>query len=143
MPRVAPLFAAGFVLALAAGPPAAAQEQEDRLTLDLYVDWEQVRSPQVSPDGEQIVYTRRWIDKINDRWKSSLWIMNADGSRSRHLTEGSSPQWSPDGQRLAFLREGEPKGTQIFVRWMDAEGAETQITNLERSPSNVSWAPDG
>ena len=143
MPRVASLFAAGFVLVLAAGPPAAAQEQEDRLTLDLYVDWEQVRSPQVSPDGEQIVYTRRWIDKINDRWKSSLWIMNADGSRSRHLTEGSSPQWSPDGQRLAFLREGEPKGTQIFVRWMDAEGAETQITNLERSPSNVSWAPDG
>ncbi len=143
MPRVASLFAAGFVLVLAAGPPAAAQEQEDRLTLDLYVDWEQVRSPQVSPDGEQIVYTRRWIDKINDRWKSSLWIMTADGSRSRHLTEGSSPQWSPDGQRLAFLREGEPKGTQIFVRWMDAEGAETQITNLERSPSNVSWAPDG
>ena len=143
MPRVASLFAAGFVLVLAAGPPAAAQEQEDRLTLDLYVDWEQVRSPQVSPDGEQIVYTRRWIDKINDRWKSSLWIMNADGSRSRHLTEGSSPQWSPDGQRLVFLREGEPSGTQIFVRWMDAEGAETQITNLERSPSNVSWAPDG
>ncbi len=143
MPRVASLFAAGFVLTLAAGPPAAAQEQEDRLTLDLYVDWEQVRSPQVSPDGRQIVYTRRWIDKINDRWKSSLWIMNADGSRSRHLTEGSSPQWSPDGQRLAFLREGEPSGSQIFVRWMDAEGAETQVTNLERSPSNVSWSPDG
>lgn len=143
MPRLAPLLAAGFVLALAAGRPAAAQEQDNRLTLDLYVDWEQVRSPQISPDGGQIVYTRRWIDKINDRWKSSLWIMNADGSRSRHLTEGSSPQWSPDGQRLAFLREGEPKGTQIFVRWMDAEGAETQITNLERSPSNVSWAPDG
>ncbi len=143
MPRVAPLFAAGFVLALAASPPAAAQEQENRLTLDLYIDWEQVRSPQVSPDGRQIVYTRRWIDKINDRWKSSLWIVNADGSRSRHLTEGSSPQWSPDGQRLAFLRQGEPSGTQIFVRWMDAEGADTQITNLERSPSSVSWSPDG
>ena len=143
MPRIAPLFATGFVLALAASPPAAAQEQENRLTLDLYVDWEQVRSPQVSADGRQIVYTRRWIDKINDRWKSSLWIMNADGSRNRHLTEGSSPQWSPDGQRLAFLRRAEPSGTQIFVRWMDAEGAETQITNLERSPSNVSWSPDG
>ncbi|MCZ6918007.1 MAG: S9 family peptidase [Gemmatimonadetes bacterium] len=136
-------FLAATVVFIAATEPMAAQGADDHLTLDLYLDWEQVRAPQISPDGRQIVYTRRWIDKVNDRWQSSLWIMNADGSRNRHLTEGSSPQWSADGDRIAFMRQGEPSGSQIFVRWMDAEGAETQITHLQESPSNVSWAPDG
>jgi len=27
-----------------------------------------VADPQVSPDGSQILYTRRWVDKIEDRW---------------------------------------------------------------------------
>nr|NIM50514.1 S9 family peptidase [Gemmatimonadales bacterium]NIN11763.1 S9 family peptidase [Gemmatimonadales bacterium]NIN50319.1 S9 family peptidase [Gemmatimonadales bacterium]NIP07783.1 S9 family peptidase [Gemmatimonadales bacterium]NIQ99215.1 S9 family peptidase [Gemmatimonadales bacterium] len=69
--------------ALLATPQA--QEPTDRLTLDLYLEFESVSSPQISPDGRQIVYTRRWVDKMNDRRKSSLWIMNADGSRNRFL----------------------------------------------------------
>src|SRR5687767_4124957 len=69
--------------------------------------------------------------------------MNADGSRNRFLTEGSSPRWSPDGTRIAFTREGEPKGNQIFVRWMDAEGATTQITRVEKAPAAITWSPDG
>jgi dipeptidyl aminopeptidase/acylaminoacyl peptidase len=123
--------------------PAPAQQNNDLLTLDLYMEWERVSDPQISPDGSQIVYTRRWVDKLNDKWTSSLWIMNADGERNRYLTEGSSARWSPDGSRIAFVRDGEPQGTQIFVRWMDAEGATTQITHVEKSPSDIRWSPDG
>ena len=136
-------FLAASVLFAVATPPVAAQDTDDRLTLELFLDLETVSGPQISPDGRQIVYTRRWVDKVNDRRQSSLWIMTADGSRNRHLTEGSSPQWSPDGTRISFMRQGEPEGSQIFVRWMDAEGAETQITHLQESPSGVTWAPDG
>ncbi|MEE8385236.1 MAG: S9 family peptidase, partial [Dehalococcoidia bacterium] len=142
MHRAAPFLAAAVLFA-AAAPPVAAQDADDRLTLELYLDMETVSDPQISPDGRQIVYTRRWVDKVNDRRQSSLWIMNADGSRNRQLTEGSSPQWSPDGTRISFMRQGEPTGSQIFVRWMDAEGAETQITHLQESPANVTWAPNG
>ncbi len=123
--------------------PALAQQRDDLLTLDLYLEWERVSDPQISPDGRQIVYTRRWVDKLNDRWKSFLWIMNADGERNRYLADGSSARWSPDGSRIAFLREGDSEVTQIFVRWMDAEGATTQITRVEKSPSDVEWSPDG
>lgn len=130
-------------LALPATARAQVSERKDRLTLDLYLEWEQVQDPQISPDGRQVVYARRWVDKINDEWKSSLWIMNADGSRNRFLTEGSSPRWSPDGARIAFTRDGEPRGSQIFVRWMDAEGATTQITRVEKSPAAITWSPDG
>ena len=60
---------------------------------------------------------------MNDKWESSIWFMNADGSHQRSLVQGSDVQWSPDGKRIAYIAKGEPSGQQIFVRWMDAEGA--------------------
>ncbi len=137
------LVAGLLPLVLAATPATGQTPTSDRLTLDLYLEWEGVSDPQVSPDGRQIVYTRRWVDKVNDRWSSSLWIMQVDGSRNRFLTEGSGARWSPDGSRIAFVHDGEPKGTQIFVRWMDAEGATTQITRVEDRPADLAWSPDG
>ena len=121
-----------------------AQDQEgaSRLEVDDYLDWEFVQNPQLSPDATQLVYVREWIDKINDRHASEVWIMDADGSRNRFLLEGSSPAWSPDGTRIAFVKEGEPQGAQIFVRWMDAEGAVSQVTRLTESPSSIQWSPN-
>jgi len=127
--------------------PCVARAQETAsdtlLTVNHYLDWEQVADPQVSPNGAQIVYTRRWVNKIEDRWDSGLWIVNADRSKNRFLVKGSNARWSPDGTRIAYLADGEPKGTQVFVRWMDAEGATSQITRVTETPANVSWSPDG
>ena len=122
---------------------AAQNEPDGTLKLQTYLDWESVSNPEISPDGSQIVYTRGWVDKINDRRASEIWIMDADGGRKRRLTEGSSPKWSPSGDRIAFTDEGDPAGTQIFVRWMDDEGLRTPITHVENSPGNVQWSPDG
>ncbi|MGH7601233.1 MAG: TolB family protein, partial [bacterium] len=130
-----------FILLLASS--SLAQTEKGKLALDLYLEMEEVSDPQISPDGAQIIYTRQWVDKMNDSRESSLWIMNSDGSKNRFLIDGSSPQWSPDGSRLAFLAKGKPQGTQLFVRWMDAEGAVTQLTHVEKSPSNIRWSPDG
>lgn len=131
-------------LAMAAVLPGAAGGQDGGpLTLDRYLDWEWVSDPRISPDGRRIVYTRQWVDAVNDRKVSAIWIMDADGGRNRTLLEGSSPVWSPDGTRIAYLAPGDPEGSQIWVRWMDAEGATTQITRLERAPSNLEWSPDG
>ena len=117
--------------------------EDDKLTVDLFLDWETVSSPKISPDGEQIVYTRRWTDKMNDKYESEIWIMNIDGSKNRFLLKGSSPQWSPDGDRLLYTAKGEPSGSQIFVRWMDTTESSSQLTRLEKSPSNIQWSPDG
>jgi dipeptidyl aminopeptidase/acylaminoacyl peptidase len=139
--RIGPIpFAAA---ALCFAMPAAAVQQPDRITLEDYLEFEQIGAPDLSPDGLHVLYARRWVDKVNDAWESTLYIMNADGTRPRKLLDGSSPRWSPDGQRIAFLARGEPAGTQIFVRWMDAEGATTQVTRVTQSPSNIEWSPDG
>ena len=133
------------VAAAVAGRPVRAQEitSDTLLTVDHYLDWEQVVDPQISPDGSQIVYTRRWVNKIDDKWESALWIMGADGSHHRFLVKGSDARWSPDGTRILYFADGEPKGTEIFVRWMDAEGASSQVTRLTETPTDAKWAPDG
>lgn len=115
----------------------------DRLALAQYFDFEDVSGPQLSRDGHQVIYTRRHVDKLNDRWESELWMVDIDGSRNRFLVKGSGAVWSPDGGRIAYVSPGEPTGAQIQVRYMDAEGATTQITHLERAPSNLHWSPDG
>ena len=136
-----------FLLVLTAiviWPPAsAAQSGIRKLDLATYLDFESVADPRLSPDGRRVVYTRQWFDKMNDRRESSLWIVNRDGSRNRFLIDGSSPRWSPSGDRIAFIASGEPQGRQVFVRWMDDEGAVTQITRVENTPSNIAWSPDG
>ena len=130
-----------LVLAVAVTATAWANGK-DRLTVELFLDWEYVSSPQVSPDGTQIIYARRWTDKVNDKYESDVWIVNADGSKNRFLVKGASPQWSPDGKRLAYIAPGEPTGAQIWVKWLDT-GEETQLTRLERGPSGIQWSPDG
>lgn len=130
------LFACAPVVMLAQSP-------SDRLTLDTYLELETVNGPQLSPDASQIVYTRGWIDKVNDARKSAVWIMSADGTRNRFLIEGSNVIWSPTGDRIAYTATGEPKGSQIFVRWMDAEGSVSQITRVDKAPTGIAWSPDG
>jgi dipeptidyl aminopeptidase/acylaminoacyl peptidase len=134
---------AGLVGAVAT--PGRAQEtaSDTLLSVNHYLDWENVGDPQLSPDGSQIVYTRSWVNRLEDTWESALWIMNADGSKNRFLTKGSSARWSPDGTRIAYFAAGDPKGTQLFVRWMDAEGATSQVTRVTESPGQLQWSPDG
>jgi dipeptidyl aminopeptidase/acylaminoacyl peptidase len=128
---------------VAAAQTPAPQRQQNRVSLEQYLDWEEVQNPQLSPDGTQIIFTRRWIDKMNDKWESSVWLMSADGTHQRALVQGSDVHWSPDGKRIAYVAKGEPTGQQIYVRWMDAEGATTQISHLTDAPSSLEWSPDG
>jgi len=134
---------AGVTIAAQRAPLADDKPRTDRLTLDTFLEMETVSDPQFSPDGTQIIYTRGWVDKMNDTRESALWIMNADGSRNRFLVKGSGARWSPTGDRIAYAATGEPRGSQIFVRWMDAEGATSPVTRVDQAPSGVAWSPDG
>ena len=133
-----------LVLALAAST-ASAQETRSatRLTNDHYFDFERVSNAQISPNGSRIVYTRQQVNKIEDCWDSSLWIVNADGSQNRFLTKGAAPRWSADGKRILYIADGEPRGSQIFVRWIDTDGPATQITHATEKVADARWSPDG
>lgn len=125
-------------------PIAEAQEasSNSRFTVEKSLDLETVSSPTISPDGSLIVYTRGRVDRVRDRRESDLWIMDADGSRNRFLTPGSGAVWSPDGNRVAYIAPGDPEGPQVWVKYIDAEGA-TQVTSVTEAPANLRWSPDG
>jgi dipeptidyl aminopeptidase/acylaminoacyl peptidase len=139
--RQAQWLAIPLLVAVFAGA-AAAQQTNRKLSLGMYLDMVGVSDPQISPDGKQILYTRRWVDKVNDRYITALWIMNSDGSHQRFFAKGSEGRWSPDGTRIAYVAQAPPRGAQIFVQWLDAPSG-SQITNVDQTPSGLSWSPDG
>ncbi|MCZ6898851.1 MAG: S9 family peptidase [Bacteroidetes bacterium] len=115
----------------------------NKLTLDDYLNYETVSSPRISPSGDQVLYTRTWINAIDDKRNSDLWIVSSSGNQNRFFLNGRNGRWSPDSRKVAFIDEGEPKGSQIFVKHLGLEGEPTQITRIERSPGNISWSPNG
>jgi dipeptidyl aminopeptidase/acylaminoacyl peptidase len=115
------------------------------LTQETYMEMESVGSPNISPDGKQIIFTRGWVDKMNDRRASNLWITDINGERIRELTHGNwrdtSPAWSPDGERIAFISDRDDTN-QIHVMWLDTRET-AQLTHVETTPGNLTWSPDG
>ena len=122
-----------------------ANNNEKRLDKDTFFEMESISDPNISPDGKHILFTRRWVDKMDDRSHSNIWIVNTDGSRVRELTHGnwrdSSPVWSPNGDKIAFLSDRDGT-TQIHILWLDTRET-AQLTHLERTPSAMAWSPDG
>src|SRR5262245_19619882 len=142
---VASLVALSLSGALALHTGARAQERRspDRLTTDHYMDLERVSDAQIAPDGSRIIYTRQHVNTLEDKWDSELWIVNTDGTQNRFFVKGGGARWSPDGKRVLYLAEGEPKGSQIFVRWVDVEGPSTPVTHTLETPRGPRWSPDG
>lgn len=118
----------------------------DARLLDLadYLQWERVSDPVISPDGSQIVYTRRQVDADSDRWRSELWIMNADGGEKRQFGQGRDVRWSPQGDRIAYVKS-DSNGDRIFVRDADSadESPATPATDRYAQIREIAWSPDG
>ena len=134
-----------FVIASLAS--ANADELNPSKTLD-YTDIfniEYAASPRVSPNGEQLIYERRSMDVMTDGTRTNLWQIDLDSGAQTPLFSGKSnyrmARYSPDGERVAYLSSFEGDN-QLYVRWLKS-GVSARITNVEKSPSNISWSPDG
>jgi dipeptidyl aminopeptidase/acylaminoacyl peptidase len=119
------------------------------IQLDDIFRMEDVREPQVSPDGKWIVYTVGTVDKENDKRPSNLWMVSWDGTQDIQLTYSpeseSTPRWSPDGRWLSFVssRPGKAKGSQIWL--MDRRGGEPRQFTAFKENEHIlgyEWSPD-
>jgi dipeptidyl aminopeptidase/acylaminoacyl peptidase len=106
-----------------------------------------VQDPQLSPDGQQLVFVLDAPDWKANRRVGHLHRIDVDGTDLVQLTFGergeSSPRWSPDGTQVAFLarREGD-EHNQIYLLQMGG-GEARRLTTHATPPSALAWAPDG
>ena len=106
---------------------------------------EYVSDPQISSDGSSVLFVRNFKDIMTDGNRSNIWISNFDGTDMFPITTGNqsdfSPRLSPSNETLLYLstKGGKP---QMYLRWLD-NGAESKLSNLNQSPTNLSWSPDG
>ncbi|PTX44376.1 acylaminoacyl-peptidase [Christiangramia gaetbulicola] len=125
--------------------PLISQEKSELELLDIF-NYEFVSDPQISPNGEKIVYVRNFKDVMTDKNLSNLWIINSDGSQNRPLTTGNqndmSPRWSSDGKRLVFKSNMQDDKMKLFLMWVDSKEY-FPLTNSTQSPGEASWSNDG
>ena len=127
--------------------PAIAESPEapsKRFTAERVFDIEYATDPQISPDGQTIVYVRRSMDKLVDRDIGALWTIDLASGDHRPLVTGASatsPRWAPDGKRLVYTTatNGKP---EIRVLYLDS-GRSFSLAQFTEGPSEAVWSPDG
>ena len=91
--------------------------------------------PAYSPDGSRIAFVSGGGSGYD------IFVMNADGTGRRQLTNTSSadtdPAWSADGTRIAFVVNNE-----IWVMNADGSG-QRPITSNSFPDTDPVWSPDG
>ncbi len=112
--------------------------------LDVF-DLEYVSNPQISPNGEWVVYQRMGFDIMKDKKRSNLWMVRTNGTDHQKLTSRevseSSASWSPSGNRIAFV-SSTIEGSEIYMYWVKT-GKIAKISQLPFSPGSLTWSPNG
>ena len=114
-------------------------------------DQRNYKSPDVSPDGEKIVFVSEGeTPSTGKKRRQTIFIMDADGSNEvqiitdppKNMIGESGPSWSPDGKKIMFSSYTRGQIMEIFI--INPDGTEQeQLTTMNHVVSNPSWSPDG
>lgn len=107
--------------------------------------------PAWSPDTSRIVFSRYGDDMFKaDAYTSyatsHLWVVHADGTHERQLTDAKSSDitgsWSPDGSEIAFIRS-DGAGSGVWV--INAGGTDPrEVVGFGfQLYESAAWSPDG
>lgn len=108
-------------------------------------------SPDISPDGEKIVFMSEGeTPSTGKKRHQTIFIMDADGSNEvqlitdppKNMIGEVGPSWSPDGKKIMFYSYAKSQIMEIFI--INPDGTEQeQLTTMNHFVSSPSWSPDG
>ena len=102
--------------------------------------------PRWSPDGKRIAFHRN-MDKEDIQTSSELFVMNADGTDQKRLTDNDVgddyPSWSPDGQYLVF-QSRRNRNLEVYVIELSSRRVQ-RLTGAEGKLGSGApdWSPNG
>ena len=109
-----------------------------------------VSDPKVSPDEKYTVFTVSKASLKDDKYISSIWLLDNDALEYEQLTSGpsdNSPEWSPDARHIAFLSRRTLKedeaGSELWIYNVAGRYEPRLLVKLDKSITNVRWSPDG
>ena len=100
-----------------------------------------VSDPQISPDGQRVLYAVRTTDLAGNARTTVTYVVPLQGGTPTQFpddtTMAAEARWSPTGQMVAYIAHG-----QLSVVGQDGAGRR-QLTTLSGNATGPQWSPDG
>ena len=121
--------------------------ENGHMTPEVLLAFGRLSDPQVSPDGEHILYGVSYTSVEDNRSVRNLYICNIDGSDEQLLTQSgksiSNARWSADGKQIAFLKGGQIWTAEIGMKkgkW--SLGEMRQVSDVPAGVGEFKLSPD-
>lgn len=97
-----------------------------------------VASTRWSPDGTKISFTKFFPEQ---NYRSEIWLMNADGTDQKSITDGQGSSFFENGTKLVYSSD-KTGNSEIYTCDIDGSN-QLKITNTAENEFNVDVSPDG
>lgn len=125
--------------------PAEVTIEDRHYSIDVLEALGRVSGPEVSPDGQKVLFNISYESVEQNKSNNELYVMNTDGTEKVRLTRTAKSEggaaWIEDGSRIAFIYANKDGVPQLWV--MNADGSDRKcVSSFENGVEGFKFSPD-